>query len=283
MDKFHFFDKWDDEKYLKFLYKLKTGKKLNLSNPTLLNEKMQWLKLNDRKDIYCQMVDKFEVKKIVSEKIGKDYIIPTFGVWENFEEIDFSKLPEKFIIKCTHDSGGNVICHSKLSFDIEKARKKINKAMKKNYFFIGREWPYKDVKPRIIVEQLLEDCEQTEIIDYKFFCFNGIPQVMYISKGMDNHDTAQMSFFDMNYNLLDLKRSDYKILEQIPEKPKNFDKMIEFSKLLSVNIPHVRCDWYEINGRLYFGELTFFTCSGYIPFEDEKWNKKMGNMLKLDN
>ena len=271
-----------DKKYISLLYKLTLKKKLNLENPQTFNEKLQWLKLYDRKPEYTKMVDKYEVREIIKEKIGKEYLIPLIGVYDNFNDIDFDKLPNQFVLKCTHDSGSVIICKDKAKFNIKKARKKINKCLKKNFFYSNREWPYKNVKPRIIIEKYMEDDNQKSIRDYKFFCFNGKPEIMYISEGLENHQTASMSFFDMQFQLNDCKRKDFKLLEYKPKKPKNFEKMKSFSSLLSKDIPHVRVDFYEINGKLFFGELTFFTCSGFVPFEDEKWNKKLGDLLKLE-
>lgn len=271
----------NDEKYLKLRYFCITNKKLNIKNPQSYNEKLQWLKLNDRKMVYTTMVDKYEVKKYVKDIIGEEYIIPTIGIFDKFKDINFEKLPNQFVIKCTHDSGGIVICKDKNKLDIKKAKKKISNSLKKNYYYHSREWPYKNVKPRIIIEKYMEDSENKSMRDYKFFCFDGKPELMYISEGLENHATASISFFDMNFNLTDCKRSDYKQLDYMPNKPKTFEKMKELASVLSKNMPHIRVDFYEINGKLYFGELTFSTCSGFLPFEDEKWNKRLGDLIDL--
>lgn len=270
-----------DKLYLKLKYRSKTGKKLDFKNPKTYNEKLQWLKLYDRKDIYTTMVDKCEAKKYVADIIGKEYIIPTIGVYDKFEDIDFKELPKQFVIKCTHDSGGLVICKNKDQLDIDEAREKITDCLKKNYYWRGREWPYKNVRPRILVEKYMEDKSSKTMRDYKFFCFDGKPEIMYLSEGLENHKTARMSFYDMNMHLVDCRRSDYRPLEYIPERPNNFEKMKEFSAILSEDIPHLRVDWYEINGKLYFGELTFTTCSGIIPFADENWDRRLGDFIKL--
>ena len=271
-----------DKIYLKLMFRIKMHKKLNLKKPQTFNEKLQWLKLYDRNPIYTKMVDKYEVKKYVADIIGEEYIIPTLGIYDKFEDIDFDKLPKQFVIKCTHDSGGIVICRDKEKLNIDEAKKKIEKSLKENYYYYGREWPYKNVKPRILIEKYMEDNKKHSLVDYKFFCFNNEPKIMYVSEGIENHATASISFYDMNFNEVDIKRSDYKKFEQKLEKPLNFEKMKEFSKLFSKNIPHIRCDWYEINKKLYFGELTFSTCSGYIPFENIEMDYKIGNLLKLN-
>ena len=270
-----------DRIFLKLRYRMRTGKQLNLKAPKTFNEKVQWLKLYDRKDIYTTMVDKFEAKRYVANIIGEKFIVPTLGIFDNFDDIDFDKLPKQFVIKCTHDSGGLVIVKNKEGLDIQSARKKINKCLKTNYYYYGREWPYKNVKPRIIIEKYMEDKNTKSMRDCKFFCFNGKPEIMYLSEGLEDHKTAGMSFYDMNFKITDCKRSDYRTLSYIPEKPKNFEKMKKFSSVLSKGIPHLRVDWYEINGKLYFGELTFTTCGGMVPFTDEKWNKKLGDLIDL--
>lgn len=278
----NFYNKLSDEKYLKKKFKYIMGYDLNLEFPQTFNEKLQWLKINDRNDDYCKMVDKYEVKKYVSNLIGEKYIIPTIGIYNCWDEIDFKELPNEFVIKCTHDSGGIVICKNKKTFDEKSAKKKINKSLRYNYFYSGREWPYKNVKPRIIIEKYMEDSSQNTMRDYKFFCFDGKPEIMYLSEGLENHNTARMSFFDMNFELTTCKRKDYRLLNYCPSKPVNFELMKKFSEILSKNIPHVRIDFYEINGNLYFGEITFFTASGFIPFEDKRWDSKLGNLIKIN-
>lgn len=271
----------NDKKYLKIKYYLKTGKRLNLDNPKTFNEKLQWLKVYDRKDIYTTMVDKYEAKQYVANIIGNEYIIPTLGIYDKFEQIDFDQLPNQFVIKCTHDSGCIVIVRNKNNIDRKKIEKKIKKCLKRNFFWNSREWPYKNVKPRIIIEKYMEDKINKSMQDYKFFCFDGEPKLMYLSEGFENHSTATMSFFDMNFKETDCKRSDYKLFQYKPQKPKNFELMKKFAGLLSKDIPHLRVDFYEINGKLYFGELTFSTCAGFIPFESEKWDVIMGKWIKL--
>ena len=273
--------KISDETYLKLLYKERMGKKINLDNPKTFNEKLNWLKLNDRKNIYTTMVDKYEAKKYVSNLRGEEYIIPTIGKWDKFDEINIDKLPEKFVLKCTHDSGGLSICRSKEKFNIEEARSKINKSLKKNYYYSSREWPYKNVRPRIIAEPYLENHKGKGLIDYKFFCFNGVPKFLYISEGLENHENASISFLDMDFHRANFKRKDYKEYEIIPKKPINFEKMKELAKILSNGIPFLRVDFYEIKGKVFFSELTFYPCSGFIPFEPEEYDTFIGNMLIL--
>lgn len=271
----------NDEKYLKLIYKLNTGKSLNLEKLETFNEKLQWLKLYDRKDIYTTMVDKYEVKKYVKNIIGEEYIIPTIGVYNKFEEIGFDELPNQFVIKCTHDSGSTIVCKDKTYFDIDKAKIKINEALKYNYFYQLREWPYKNVIPRIIIEKYMELDKEEKMIDYKFFCFNGEPKFIYISQGLENHKTANISFLDMDFNREKFGRKDYKEFTKVPKKPIKFDEMKELARILARETSFLRVDFYEIDEKVYFSELTFFPCGGLLPFEPEEYDKILGELLQL--
>lgn len=267
-----------DKFYVKCLYEEHFNKSLNLKNPQTYNEKLQWLKLYDRNPEYTKMVDKYEVKNYVSDIIGEEYVIPTLGVYNNFNEIDFDKLPNQFVIKCTHDSGGIVICKDKNKFNKEEAKNKINKCLKNNFFYAFREWPYKNIKPRIIIEKYMTDESGIELKDYKFFCFNGEPKLLFVA--IDRPYDTKFNFYDMNFKKLPFKQH-YENFDKKVEKPKGFDKMIELSKKLSKNIPHVRVDFYDINGQVFFGEMTFYHFGGIEKFEPEEWDYKIGNMLKL--
>lgn len=270
-----------DKFYVRCLYREEFDKKLNLKNPQTFNEKLQWLKLYDRNPKYTKMVDKYEVKEYVTKIIGKEYVIPTLGVYDNFDEINFDKLPNQFVIKCTHDSGGLVICEDKTKLNIEETKNKINECLNKNFYYAFREWPYKNVKPRIIVEEYMKDDDTTTLRDYKFYCFNGEPLYLYISEGLIDHSTARISFFDMDFKVAPFGRSDYAEFDKIPKKPQQFEKMIEISRILSKEIPFLRVDLYEINGKVYFSELTFFPCAGFMPFNPKEWDRKLGDMLNL--
>lgn len=280
---------WIDEKtkiklpdtiYLKLMYKYRIGKKLNLKNPKTFNEKLQWLKLYNRNPAYVQMVDKYEAKKYVASIIGEEYIIPTLGVWDKFDDIDFTILPNKFVLKCTHDSGGVVICKEKNNFNIEEARKKINKHMKINYYYHSREWPYKNVKPRIIAEQYMKDENNEELLDFKFMCFNGIVKMSFVCSNRKSKDGLNVDFYDLNWNKMPFQRH-YQNSKNEIKKPKNYELMIELAEKLSKEIPFVRADFYEINGKVYFGELTFFPGAGLEEFTPELWDEKIGDMLVL--
>ena len=270
-----------DKAYIKIAYRANLGKKIDLKNPKSFNEKIQWLKLNDRKPIYTTMVDKYEAKKYVSKLIGEEYIIENYGVWESFSDIDFEKLPEQFVLKCTHDSGGLVICRDKSKLDIEKAEKKINSCLKNNYFYSGREWPYKDVKPRIIAEKYMVDESGDGLRDYKFFCFDGEPKFLYISEGLENHLTARISFLNIDWSFESFSRSDYKPFEVLPQKPEKYDEMLEICRKLTKGTSFLRCDLYEADGKVYFSELTFSPCSGLTPFNPMSADDELGKYIKL--
>lgn len=269
-----------DMNFLKLKYILIFKRKLNLNNPKTFNEKLQWLKLYDRKKEYISMVDKYEVKKYVIEKIGREYVIETFGIYNNWNEINFEKMPNKFVIKCTHDSGGVIICKDKSCFNYDEAKKKINKFLKRNYYWSGREWPYKNIKPRIIVEEYIENKSEGELNDYKFFCFNGIPKIILVCSERFSSNNMCETWFDENWKFLDIIESGHRIDKKI-KKPQNFEKMKELSKKLSENIPFVRVDFYEVGGKIFFGELTFYPASGFEKFEPKEWDYKFGQMLDL--
>lgn len=269
-----------DKAYLKLRFRILMGKKLNLENPQTFNEKLQWLKLYDRKNEYVKMVDKHLVKAYVAEKIGEEYIIPTLGVWDSFEKIDFDSLPEKFVLKCTHDSGGLVICTDKSTFDKEKAKSKIEKCLKTNYYWHGREWAYKNVQPRIIAEQYMEDTQTGELRDYKFFTFNGECKLLFIASERQSKEETKFDFFDMDFNHLDI-RNGHPNAENTPQKPQNFELMKELAQKLSKGISHLRVDFYEVDGRVYFGELTFSHWSGMTKFEPEEWDFTLGSWITL--
>ena len=237
------------------------------------------MKLHDKNPIYTRIVDKFEAKEYVKDIIGDQYIIPTLGVWDNFDDIDFDELPQQFVLKCTHDSEGLVIVKDKDILDKEMAKNKIESALKQNFFYIGREWPYKNVKPRLIAEKYMEDHIDGELRDYKFFCFDGEPKAMFVASDRAS-DNVKFDYFDLNFNHLDIKQK-YPHAEQPLRKPVTFEKMIELSKVLSKGFPHVRVDFYEVDGQLYFGELTFYHFSGFMPFEPNKWDKIFGDWIKL--
>jgi len=269
-----------DKLFLKYKFMVLMHKKLNLSTPKTFNEKLQWLKLYDRKPEYSDMVDKAEAKRVVANLVGEQHIIPTLGIWNKFDDIDFSQLPDKFVLKTTHGCGGVIICKDKAKLDIAAVKKEIDFSYKYNYFAYGREWPYKSLKPRIIAEQLMVDESGVELKDYKFFCFDGEPKALFVATDRP-HDT-RFDFFDLEFNHLPFTNGHENATKQI-HKPLNFELMIDIARKLSVGIPHVRVDLYNINGIVYFGELTFFHWGGMVPFVPEEWDYKFGSWINLPN
>lgn len=281
MDRLGLHNHLSDEEYLKKCYKTRLGKPLDLSNTKTYNEKLQWLKLYDRRPVYTDMVDKYKVKEIVAEKIGEKYIIPTLGVWDSFDEIDFDSLPDQFVLKCTHDSGGLAICRDKAKFNKDSAKRKIEHSLKQNYYYRGREWPYKDVKARIIAEQYMEDTETAELRDYKFFCFDGEVKALFIaSDRYKEGEETKFDFFDAEFNHLPFCQG-HPNADIPPKKPVCYDEMIELAKKLSEGVPQVRIDFYEVDGRVYFGEFTLFHYSGMMPFVPESWDRIFGDWITL--
>lgn len=274
---------YPDKLFLKILFQLRTGYRLNLKNPQTFNEKLQWLKLNNRNPICTQMVDKIEVKKYVASIIGEEYLIPTLAVYESAEEIDFSILPNQFVLKCTHDSGGIVVCRDKSNLDINVAKEKMKKGLKRDYFYRNREWPYKNVLHRIIAEQYMEDESGYELKDYKFFCFDGVPKLLFVAtdRGLIYEET-KFDFYDMQFNHLPFTNGHPNSNKTII-RPRGFEQMKDIAAKLSKGFPHLRVDLYDINGRVYFGELTFYHWSGMTPFEPIEWDYKLGNLIELPN
>jgi hypothetical protein len=269
-----------DEIYIRILFWFRVGKRLNLKHPQTFNEKLQWLKLYDRKPEYTLMVDKYEAKKIVASIIGEQYIIPTLGVWNSEEEIDFDKLPKQFVLKCTHDSGGLVICRDKSKLDIASAKEKLRRCLKSNYYWSNREWPYKNVKPRIIAEQYMEDEATHELRDYKIFTFNGVAKALFIATDRYGEEETKFDFFDAEFKHLPFTNG-HPNADVMPAKPDTFEEMKALASKLSENIPQLRVDFYEVNGKAYFGELTFAHWSGLMPFNPPEWDKTFGDWIKL--
>ena len=269
-----------DEIYVRVEYFIVFGKRLRLKNPQTYSEKLQWLKLHEGDPIYTRMVDKAEAKKYVTEIIGEEYIIPTYGVWNHFDEIDFDKLPDQFVLKTTHYSGGVIICKDKKTLDKNAAKVKLEKSLKNDYYYTSKEWPYKNVVPRIIAEKYMED-ESGELCDYKLFCFDGKMKALFIATDrFTSGEETKFDFFDENFNHLPFTNGHPNATKPI-KKPESFQQMKDLAEKLSQKIPHVRVDFYCTNGKIYFGELTFFHWGGFKRFEPEEWDFKFGEWFKL--
>lgn len=269
-----------DKVYIRIMYRLRMGRKLDLKNPKTFSEKLQWLKLYDRKPIYTTMVDKYAVKQYVAEKIGKEYVIPTLGVWNTVEEIEWDKLPNQFVLKVTHDSGGVVICKDKTTFDIAYAKLVLRKALKHDYYYSHREWPYKNVKKRVIAEKYMEDTKNKDLLDYKLFCFNGIPK--YCQVISDRNTTMSIDFYDALWEHQPFHEPRIYPFSKTPhEVPLNYTKMMELASMLSKGFRFLRVDFYEINGKIYFGELTFYPTSGMGGFDPKEYDSLFGELIVL--
>ena len=272
-----------DEKYIKHKYQFSTGERLNLDSPVTFNEKMQWLKLHDRNPLYTSLVDKYEVKKIINGVIGEEHIIPTLGVWDRFDDINFSSLPDKYVLKTTHDSGSVVIVKDRNEFDISKARKTINRSLSRNFYFSGREWPYKNVAPRIIAEPYITDESGKELKDYKVFVFNGKPYCIQVD--YDRFIEHKRNFYSLDWEYIPFTTRYPTDPNHIIEKPDCLKELIEMSARLAVFIetpPFVRTDFYINRSEIYFGEITFYHGSGYEKFIPDTYGKILGDMIVLE-
>ena len=265
--------------YLKLIFYLSLGYKLNLNKPETFNEKLQWLKLNRKSDIDTLLVDKYEVKKILSKKFGGEYIIPTYGVYEKFDDIDFEELPNEFVMKTTHQSGGVIICRNKRLLDLKSAKAIINNKLKKNLYYWGLEWPYKNVKPRIIIEKYIGHGNE-DVKDYKLMCFNGKVKCSFVCTERYSKGGLHINFYDNDWNLMPFTRH-YPNDPQLTPKPLNYDLMVKLAEDIAKDIPFVRIDFYEVHNKLYFGEITFYPGCGFEEFNPQKWDKILGSWIKL--
>jgi hypothetical protein len=267
-----------DKMFLKMMYKLSTGRKLNIEEPRTFNEKLNWLKLNDRKPEYVQQVDKFGVRKYIADTVGEEYLIPLMGVYDSFEEIDFNVLPDQFVLKCTHDSKSLLICEDKANFDYESAKKKLTRSLKRNLFWHGREWSYKDVKPRIICEEFISENGKAPD-DYKVMCFNGKAKLIqvHLDRFSGNH---VVDFYDIKWENTGITLYLPNSKTAIP-KPSIFEQMISLSEILAKDKYYVRIDWYIVGNKLYFGEITFFDGSGFMSFDKFDDDVMVGGWIKL--
>lgn len=279
----HYFSRViSDKTYLKLRYFFRMKRKLNLDNPTLYNEKCQWLKLYCRRPLFTIMADKIKVKKYVGERIGNEHVIPLLGTWNHFDDIDFDKLPQQFVLKCNHDSGSAVIVRDKYKMDKVAVKKKLEEALNKNYFYIAREWPYKNIERKLLAELYIPTLGNRDSIEYKVSCFNGEVKFVTICRGI-----AHAEFEDRtnDHYTKEWKKLNWCVRYKSSgidfEKPDYMDQIIEYSEKLSSGIPFVRVDWYWSEGKLYFGEFTFYSWGGFCPFEPEEWNETLGSWIKL--
>lgn len=273
-----------DKLYLSIKFRTRMGYWMDWKHPKTFCEKLQWLKLYNRCPDYTIMVDKVKVKEWVSKKIGGEYVISTFGVWEEAEEVDFNSLPQKFVIKCNHNSGtGMYICKDKSKINVDEVRKGLAKGLQENYILQNREWPYKNVPRRILAEEFLEDQHKESLDDFKVMCFDGKVKLIELHEGRftDNHTQA---FYDREWNMTQITQGKYgKVATKSIARPSLLEEMIKLSEILAKDIPHVRVDWYIVNNHLFFGEMTFFDGSGFEPFDRFEDDQLLGSWITLPN
>ena len=273
-------DWMSDEQYIKITYKLAFGRKINLANPKAYTEKINWYKLNYRDPLMKQCADKYDVREYVRTKIGDKYLNDMLGLWENADQIDFEALPQKFVLKPTNGSGDVVVCKDKSTFDIEAAKKTLTLYSKRHFSGKTKEWAYYDLPYRIIGERYIESSDEFQIKDYKFFCFNGEPEFLFVASERGT-DALKFDFFDKKWNRIDVRNGhdhNFKL-----EKPEHLGEMLDVARALSADFPHVRVDLYEEEGKIYFGELTFYHFGGFVKFEPDEWDFKFGKYFKLPN
>ena len=276
LDSMRMIDWMPDEWFARLAFRGELGEKLNLKNPMTFNEKLQWLKLYDRRPEYTDLVDKLKAKEIVGEKIGQQYIVPTYGDWATADEIPFDTLPDQFVLKCNHDQGSVILVTDKNKLDKDAAVAELNKKLKFNNFYGCREYPYKNIKPRVFAEKLLS----SNIIDYKFYCFNGEPKFLYCGQGLTEDHSLKIDFFDLDWKQMPFYRTDYHRLGQIP-RPEHLDEMIGIAKKLSSGVPFVRIDLFEVDDQVYFSEFTLCPAAGFMPFVPRKYDRIVGDWLEL--
>lgn len=277
---FGLYDRMDDKDYLIRKFKAIMNKDLDLENPKTFNEKLQWLKLYNRKPEYTIMADKYRVRDYIAKTIGEEYLIPFLGVWDDPDEIDFDALPNQFVLKCNHNSGlGMCICKDKSKLNIKEVKKNLRKGLKQDYYLTGREWVYKDIPRKIIAEKYLVDESGYDLKDYKFMCFNGKVKCSFIASDRNTGNGLHITFYDRYWNLMPFERH-YPAKKQGFDKPDNYEIMIEIAEKLSAKIPFVRVDFYNINGQIYFGEMTFYPASGFAEFTPEEWDYKLGEWIE---
>jgi len=272
-----------DALYLKQQYGRKMGRKLNLKTPILYSEKVQWLKLYDRQPEYPALVDKYEVRKYIAQTIGEEYLIPNYGVWDDFDEIPFHALPDRFVLKCTHDCGSVLICRDKSRLDLAQARKHFRKHLAVNCYWQRKEWVYKNIKPRIIAEELMSDESGVQLKDYKIYCFNGEPKIVnIIYDRFVGEGGAKEYFYSPQWEYQPISSCGHPNNPNVKiEKPECLEQLLNLSRILSVGKIHVRVDFYIAVNKIYFGELTFYSCAGYERFDPPEWDKTFGDWMTL--
>jgi len=271
-----------DALYLKSQYRRKMRRELNLKNPILYSEKVQWLKLYDRNPNWTNQADKYEVRKYITQTIGEQYLIPNYGVWDNFDEIPFESLPDRFVLKCTHDCGSVLICRDKKGLDLKQTKKRFQKHLAVNCYYQRKEWVYKNIKPRIIAEELMVDESGVDLKDYKIYCFNGEPKIVNIIFDRFAQEGVKELFYSPQWEYLPVGSGGHPNDPNVKiEKPKCLEEMLNLARKLSSDKIHVRVDFYVVEDKIFFGELTFYSCAGYERFDPPSWDKTFGDWMAL--
>lgn len=276
-----FFNFVPDLPYLKLVYWAEMGKSLNIENPQTFNEKIQWLKLYNRNPKNTKYVDKYEVRRYIAETIGEQYLIPLINVYDEVNEINWDSLPNSFVLKCTHGSGSNIICKDKNNLDINLAKKKLKRWMNQSWYYFGREWEYKNIKPRIICEKYIVDNHENDLKDYKIMCFNGKAKCIFVCLNRNSKNGLNINIYDKNWNLLPFERNGAPNSKEIVKKPKNLELMLELAEVLAKEFPFLRVDFYDVNDKIYFGEMTFYPGSGFRGFTPEQYDEILGSWINL--
>ena len=271
---------FSDEAAIRLLYREELGVRLDLETPRTFNEKMQWLKLHDRNPLYTTLVDKLAVKAWLAERIGPEHVPVAYALWNSADDIDISDLPEKFVLKTNHDCGGVVVCNDRSSFDLHAAKRKLGRCMRRNYYWSWREWPYKNVKPLVFAEEYLNPQGSGELTDYKLYCFGNGKIMTVVCEDRNSSQGLSKTYFDEDWRALDLHLGDHRVNPQHP-RPAHYDRMVELAGKLAEGLPFVRVDFYESNGRLYVGELTFYPNSGFVRFNPKEWDARLGALIDL--
>lgn len=280
--KLGYYDSLSDAEFLKTVFPKYMGYPLDLENPKTFSEKLQWLKINFRDPIQTEMVDKHEAKHFIAERVGNQYIIPTLAVWDSVEDIDIDALPNQFVLKSTHDSGGIVICKDKSSFDFEAAKAKLSASLKRDYSKIAREWPYQNVLRRIIAEEYISELGNDDLLDYKMYSFHGEPKLTVVCSDRFSKTETRMNFYDINWEPMGIHFGHYPPLPLEFPKPATYEEMKRLTAELSKDCPFLRVDFYEIKGRLFIGELTFFPGAGLEKFRPMSKDYELGEWLHLE-
>lgn len=275
------YNSMDDKEYLERKYESIFNIKLDLENPKTFNQKMQWLKLYYRRPEFTQYVDKYAVREYIANMLGEEYLVPLLGVWDNPNDIDFDKLPNRFVLKCNHNSGlGMCICKNKDALNTEQVINGLQKGLEQDYYLTGREWPYKNVKRKVIAEKYLVDESGVELKDYKLYCFDGKVKLIMINSDRNKDCSTKADYFDADFNHVNMTWG-YEQSSVVPSKPLYFEEMKMLAEKLSKGMPHVRIDFYIADNRVYFGEMTFFDGSGFDAFGDIKYANMLGEWIKL--